>query len=457
MSLQRDQIRVVLAELVARQDKVLGDPPGLEKLLQSKFQGAHSQEIAAVKAALIEKTPWNLRRNNETVATRRMIQDLGAAVARAHAVNLELACWAIESWALSLRMTIEAAPKPAPAAPVSVATTQTGPTATTQAPKPASATTAAVSTPAAGTPATPVPSGPVQLTPTTRIGLVYGVDDRGGIRVYQTWWNPTPGESASALVSQVKSEPRYSRSLFQSAAPIRAAEEHSDVTRPGQQAPAASKSTTSTASPAAAAVPTTTGRSPSPGAAAAPSAVKPSPSPASAPARPVAAPPVMSPPRPAPAATAAPKPAAPPVAPVKPQTPPAAAPAMPPRIPSSKAEELYDQAMAIINGPKATARSAELIQLLQQSAAQGYVLAETRLGELCLRGRVVKEDLPTAVRWLQSAAQKGEPEAQTTLGSLYQCGIGVPLDLNEAQKWLQRAAKQGSVEAQQLMKQILEA
>ncbi len=453
MSASRDQIRGVLADLVAKQDKVLADAPGLEKLLQAKFVGMYSQEIAAVKAALIEKVPWNLRRNNETVASRRMIQDLGSGVARAHAVSLDLACWAVESWALSLRMTLETLTKAAPATPASASIPTSTPTPkmganAVSAPQAAPLATATVSTSTDGQAA--ASTVPARITPTTRMGLIYGVDDRGCMRVYQVWWNPVGGnEAASALASQVKPEPQRLVHLFEAASVNKSVEATVTSDRLGHIPAGTPKNTTTPAPRSAASV--AAGGAPAlppkaPVSTPVPGAVRSTAIPPSAPT------PRASTPQPTPVRPVAPAPVKPP----QPVAAPPAAPSLPPRIPASRGEELYDQAMAILNGSKAVARSGEVIQLLQQSAGQGYVLAETRLGELCMRGRVVKEDLPTAVRWLQSAAQKGEPEAQTVLGSLYQCGMGVPLDLNEAQKWLQRAAKQGNAEAQQLLKQILE-
>ena len=438
MSAQRDQIRGVLNDLVSRQDPALSDPAAVERLLQARFVGILHQEIAAVKAGLTEKVPWNLRKNNETMATRRVIQDLGSSLARKHGVTMELATWVIESWALSLRMTLEPAAKagaaPGQAQPP-VALNQGAPEQPRAAP---SASPGATPQTAASTATSGVSAGvPAQIVPTTRMGLIYGIDDRGSVRIFQVWWRPQQGsESASALATQVKPDQPKSSSFFSSAPVVEKARSAPPTSGPAPQAaaPQAAASQNKPVAPATVSRPVV-----------APVASRP----VSPPAAPKPATPRPAPVAPTPRSTApvapAPVPAAPPPS------------ALPPRIPSSKGEELYDKAMMIIADPKARARIPEAIQCLQQAVTQGYLLAETRLGEICLRGRVVKEDLPVAIRWLRSAAQKGEVEAQTILGSLYQCGIGVPLDLQEAQKWLQLAAKQGNTEARQLLQQILES
>jgi len=123
--------------------------------------------------------------------------------------------------------------------------------------------------------------------------------------------------------------------------------------------------------------------------------------------------------------------------------------------PSCKGEELYRQALALLPAPGRRGDAAQALDLLQKAGTLGWAAAETKLGEIYLQGRMVKEDLAAAVRWFQSAAGKGDPEAQTQLGSLYQCGLGVPLDLKEAGRWLKLAADQGSAEARKLLDQML--
>ena len=83
------------------------------------------------------------------------------------------------------------------------------------------------------------------------------------------------------------------------------------------------------------------------------------------------------------------------------------------------------------------------VRLLRQSADQGYVHAQSLLGQMYFDGEGVAQDFTVALKWyLQAAAQK-EAYAQNALGLMYSNGLGVKQDFEEALKWHSLSASQG--------------
>lgn len=74
--------------------------------------------------------------------------------------------------------------------------------------------------------------------------------------------------------------------------------------------------------------------------------------------------------------------------------------------------------------------------------------AAFRLGEEYFDAKVVKRDVPTAIKYYEFGANGGDARAQMDLGSMYDKGWGVPSDAAKAAKWFEAAAKQGMAEAQ---------
>jgi hypothetical protein len=86
-----------------------------------------------------------------------------------------------------------------------------------------------------------------------------------------------------------------------------------------------------------------------------------------------------------------------------------------------------------------------------KSAEQGYVPAQTRLGEMYLNGSGhggANPDRADAERWLRLAATQGDADAQLWLGNGYERGYFGTYDYREALKWLRKAAAQGLPDAQ---------
>jgi len=93
-----------------------------------------------------------------------------------------------------------------------------------------------------------------------------------------------------------------------------------------------------------------------------------------------------------------------------------------------------------------------------KSAEQGYVPAQTEMGEILIGGRHngAIPDYADADRWLRMAATQGDADAQLWLGLGYERGWFGVTDYREALKWLGKAAEQGQPAAQFCLGQMYE-
>lgn len=236
----------------------------------------------------------------------------------------------------------------------------------------------------------------------SRAGIIFGTDASGLIRVFKSWWRPAPeAECAGLTAVAVKAEAPLGNTLFVAAAPRK-------KTAAAVKTPVAAKAVETRAS-----------------AAVAPKPVVPAPA---APGRPVA--------KPAPAAPAAPD------APV---------------VYNGTADQLCDQARALMPGFGTRVNMAEALQILQQAVKLGSFRARRMIGEIYHKGLGVKQDFRIAADWFRLAAENGDAQSQFYLGTLYQCGMGVEFNLAVAQGWLQKAAQQGHQEAKALLIEMLQA
>jgi TPR repeat protein len=87
----------------------------------------------------------------------------------------------------------------------------------------------------------------------------------------------------------------------------------------------------------------------------------------------------------------------------------------------------------------------EALWLLQPLAEKGNAMvpAETRLGEIYLRGTLVLQDLAKAREWFEKAAKGQSSQAQLQLGDIYEHGLGVSADPKEAYAWYAVVRKAG--------------
>jgi len=85
-----------------------------------------------------------------------------------------------------------------------------------------------------------------------------------------------------------------------------------------------------------------------------------------------------------------------------------------------------------------------------RSAEQGYVPAQTGMGEILISGRHngAIPNYADADRWLRMGATRGDADAQLWLGSFTSREWFGVTDYREALKWLRKAAEQGQPTAQ---------
>lgn len=410
MSYSRDSIRNALLELVARRDPtVFQDAEVFEQQLQLIGKWPVLPEISALKAGLRERFPWELQKDPSRVVSARVAENLAAVLQKKHAIESSIALWAVESWGLSLGLKVQlpqttkaADPEKtgsftAPTAPATPTahSAPSAPATPAQKPSPQEPAPASVAPPPpANTPAKPAFTEPD--TSSTRLGVIFGSDEAGLIRVYKSWFDNAPEkERAPMLATTVKIQPAKAVPLF-SAAPKTSKKKTERTTSPVK----------SSAQPDANA----------------PKMVKQT---------------IEN--RPA-AAEKAP--------PGHNQTPP---------VTDNAADSLLARANALLPGGSGRLDVREALGLLQLAVKKGSVKARRRFGEIYLKGIGVNPNLPNAASWFKTAAELGDAEAQFQLGSLYACGVGVQYSAELAQDWLQKAINQGHKGAEDLLKQILQA
>ena len=70
-----------------------------------------------------------------------------------------------------------------------------------------------------------------------------------------------------------------------------------------------------------------------------------------------------------------------------------------------------------------------------QSATNGYPVAQNQLGDMFLYGKGIKKNTKSAIYWYQRAAEQGFFQSQYQLAKLYQMGELVPQDKAKALEW----------------------
>jgi len=68
------------------------------------------------------------------------------------------------------------------------------------------------------------------------------------------------------------------------------------------------------------------------------------------------------------------------------------------------------------------------ISLYEKAAAQNFVAAQVRLGEIYLNGNLVAPDYAKAFALLETAARQGNPRGAMLLGQVYRFGLGTEAD-----------------------------
>ncbi|GAB1352127.1 hypothetical protein MASR1M12_08580 [Erysipelotrichia bacterium] len=414
MDTSREQILKVLCELVGRKDATVFQSPDIfERMLQKAGNLAQSPETAALRAGLQERIPWELQKGYAGVVARSLINSLAAGISRKHSLNMALAAWAVEAWAISLNLKVEAEVP-------HESTVESSP--------------AAVKSVVAPT----LSAESMRLFEKNRAGLIFGTDANGAIKVFSAWWRPLPeADCAGLAATAVKSEKSVASNFFAAAPRKRQTAAKSAgaaaVKAGSTQASPSAQSPQTATQPAKAGGPKSAVQGGAPAKTATNQPVAPA-KPAASQARPVQ--PVARP-----AVSAAPPTAKPPA----------------PVVLTGSAEELVAQAKTLLPGYGAHVDAPLALQMLQQAAKLGSIVARRMIGEIYHKGLGVKQDFATAANWFRLAADAGDMHAQFYLGTLYQCGMGVEFSLEKANSWLQKAAAQGHKEANTLLKEILQA
>lgn len=94
------------------------------------------------------------------------------------------------------------------------------------------------------------------------------------------------------------------------------------------------------------------------------------------------------------------------------------------------------------------------IDLIRQSAEQGWPAAQYNLGLLYEQGYYVEKDEHLAFEWYSKTAEKESTEGMTAVGLCYYKGMGVTHDLEQALTWLTKAAEGQDMRAQLLLAEI---
>ncbi|MBU1106668.1 MAG: sel1 repeat family protein [Candidatus Riflebacteria bacterium] len=419
MSAARDSIKKGLMSLIARKDAtVFQSVEDFTREINKLGDWPNMPEITALAAGLNERLPWELQKDGSGLVTGRSVLHLAGILIKKHKVSDNIAVWAVEAWAIALGLKLESpstnAPEPARAAPPTLAKSEVQDTKPTPINAGNSAGAAAYA----------------QLAAKSRLGLIFGQDESGAIRVFASWFHDETTQQAAGLAAtMVKIEVQTDRPLF-SAPPAKRKTGSSAGKIPTDQTATGNR--------------TSTGQSEAeistlradPSAPALKKEIKPTkpatPSPATASRAPTAK------------SVAAPTQNSPQIPPGK------------DKVYYGSAESLYNQAVQLLPGRSSKPDVPEALAILNQAAKQGSIDARRAIGIIYMKGVGIQPDFAAAANWLRLAAEAGDVEAQFHLGSLYQCGMGVEFSLEKAKNWLQRAAKQGHKEAEILLKEIIQ-
>ncbi len=81
---------------------------------------------------------------------------------------------------------------------------------------------------------------------------------------------------------------------------------------------------------------------------------------------------------------------------------------------------------------------------LVNTAGQGDVKSQLKLGAMYLLGSGVEKNEQSAAEWILKAAQQGNIEAEVIIAAMYDRGLGVTNDVKMATQWYEKAAAQGN-------------
>ena len=86
----------------------------------------------------------------------------------------------------------------------------------------------------------------------------------------------------------------------------------------------------------------------------------------------------------------------------------------------------------------------EVIELLEQAAAQEHAPSQYELGITYRDGAGVPPNWRMAMKWFEQAASQGDADAQFSLGLMHHQGTdGAPVNFTEAREWYERQRLKG--------------
>lgn len=95
------------------------------------------------------------------------------------------------------------------------------------------------------------------------------------------------------------------------------------------------------------------------------------------------------------------------------------------------------------------------VRLYEESAENGNMDAQYKLGLLYLTGNGALQDFAEAAKWLKLSAEQGYGPAQYELGMIYRSGYGLPAEPVQSYVWLNLAAAAGVSEAKMARDEVM--
>jgi len=114
----------------------------------------------------------------------------------------------------------------------------------------------------------------------------------------------------------------------------------------------------------------------------------------------------------------------------------------------TNAESLYNASMHLKRGAIKSLYNDEWIELLIQSALNGYAPAQSEYGRMLALGDGVPQNYKESFEWLTKSASQGDVDGEIYLGNNYEKGFGVAKDVKKAEEMYLIAAKKGDHRAQ---------
>ena len=213
MDTQKNIALNALALLVRKNDPTLFDNPVVfEKNLVANGCVAGSEEISVLKESLSYRLPWKVRKSGATIDIS-LANTISSEFSEKTNMPLDLAIWATRAWitALGIKLaTTEQAKEVEPANQGAVQKTAIAEEKTISTPKPDAFS-----------------------KPIGRLGIVFGEDSSGSIKVFNAWHNDATKSEASGMAAvpvKLKAEPVV---LFKSAA--RKSEKQNEKEKPDKK------------------------------------------------------------------------------------------------------------------------------------------------------------------------------------------------------------------------------